>query len=149
MYTYLFGYQMPPMPFLHEMYFLRYLGLSFCVKVAPHVKVTLTFGTVIDFAICRGHWAHPRTLLEGVRGTPHLGTRESVLGRMRWLLRQSKRVREGLSNNNNNNFAMETTVCKFRKVDILSYPTEGRCIVRTINCRICVPIYLSSKCYLV
>ena len=28
--------------------------------------------------IRRGHWAHPRTLLEGVRGTPHLGTRESV-----------------------------------------------------------------------
>ena len=52
--------------------------------------------------ICRDHWAHPRTLLEGVRGTPHLGIRESVLGRMRWLLRHSKKVREGLINNNNN-----------------------------------------------
>ena len=45
--------------------------------------------------IRRVHWAHPRTLLEGVRLTPHLGTRESVLGRMRWLLRHSKRVRGG------------------------------------------------------
>ena len=51
--------------------------------------------------IRRGHWAHPRTLLEGVRGTPHLGTRKSVLGRMRWLLQHSKRVREELCNNNN------------------------------------------------
>ena len=33
--------------------------------------------------IHRGHWAHPWTRLERVRGNPHLGTRESVLGRMR------------------------------------------------------------------
>ena len=54
-----------------------------------------------DPEIHQGHWAHPRTLLERVKGTPHLGTRESVLGQMRCLLQHSKRVREGLSNNNN------------------------------------------------
>ena len=41
--------------------------------------------------IHRGHWAHPWTRLEGVRGNPHLRTRESVLGWMRLLLRQSRR----------------------------------------------------------
>ena len=52
--------------------------------------------------IRRGHWAHSWTRLQGVRGNPHLDTRESVLGRIRWLLRHSKRVQEGLGNNNNN-----------------------------------------------
>ena len=45
--------------------------------------------------IRRGHWAHPWTRLAGVRGNPHQGTRESVLGRMRLLLRQSRRVPGG------------------------------------------------------
>ena len=41
--------------------------------------------------------------IRGSQGTPHLGTWESVLGRMRWLLRHSGRVLEGLANNNNSN----------------------------------------------
>ena len=49
-------------------------------------------------------WDSRRPLgLEGVRRNPYLGARESVLWRMRWLLRHFKRVQEGLSNNNNNN----------------------------------------------
>ena len=40
--------------------------------------------------------------IRGSQGTPHLGTWESVLGRMCWLLRHFKRVLEGLANNNNN-----------------------------------------------
>ena len=65
-----------------------------CILLACNVGIILIYG---------GHWAHPGTRLEGVRGNPHLGTRESVLGRMRWLLRHSKRILEGLINNNNNN----------------------------------------------
>ena len=65
----------------------------------PRMVPPLGFNIII--IIRRGHWAHPWTRLEGVRGDPHLGTRESVLGRMRWLLRHSKRVQEGLSNTNN------------------------------------------------
>ena len=43
--TYTFYVFMP-----HEMYFFRYLGFSYYVKVSPHVKITPTYGTIILLA---------------------------------------------------------------------------------------------------
>ena len=78
----------------------KIIGNVKALNMKPASLLTISVKLLTMLTICRGHWAHPPTLLEGVRGTAHLGTRESVLGRMRWLLRHSKRVREGVSNNN-------------------------------------------------
>ena len=40
---YLSGYQMRPIQFLHEMYFLRYLGFLILCQSRPHLKVTTTY----------------------------------------------------------------------------------------------------------
>ena len=68
-----------------------------------------------------GPWALPWTRLEEVRGIPHLGTRESVLGRIRWLLQQSRRVPEGLHSNNNNNNLHRKTADNHERTYVLIY----------------------------
>ena len=57
-------------------------------------------------------------LLGRLRGNPHLGRRELILGRMCWLLRHSKRVQEGLSNNNNLSLMLSSFVSHIRPIII-------------------------------
>ena len=44
---YLSGYQMRPIPFLHEMYFLRYLGLLILSKSPPSLRYALSLYRIV------------------------------------------------------------------------------------------------------